>query len=69
MKRTLKRIANALGYDVSRRAYDQGCNRLDDVSAEVRATIERVRPFTMTSPERIAYRSQARLLFDLTESN
>ncbi len=54
MRRILRRMANAFGYDIVALAADRGLSHLDDVSPEVRTVIERVRPFTMTSPERVA---------------
>src|SRR4029077_7661474 len=54
VKRILKRLVNGLGYDISARVDGGEYSRFIDLSPDVLATIKQVRPFTMTSIERVA---------------
>lgn len=55
-KRAVKTLCNRLGYDIVAQSSASGLHRVDyppDFDAETIDICQRVRPFTMTSPERI----------------
>ena len=54
MKKILKRLIHSLGYEITPRGTGGPSSAYFDLQPEVQSIIEKVRPFTMTSPERIA---------------
>jgi hypothetical protein len=54
MKKILKQLVHSIGYEISVRKTGSPLSSYIDLPQEVRSIIEKVRPFTMTSPERIA---------------
>ncbi len=49
----VRRLANSIGFDIVRYRSETARERFPDIEEEDLATVEAVRPYTMTSPERL----------------